>query len=67
MLNLSLRGLATGATPVVRRRLAPLPFEQEMNLVPLSDNVSLLGFRRDAGGVVRLIADEWLEIGRAHV
>ena len=43
VLSLSLRGLRPGQRPVLRRRVAPLPFGREMELVPLPDGRSLLG------------------------
>lgn len=55
--SLSLRGLRHAA-PQVRRRVAPLPFGRELELVPLPDGRSLLGFRYDAPGAVRLAAEE---------
>lgn len=57
VLSVSLRGLQAGSLPLVRSRLAPLPFGRELELVPLPDGVSLLGFRRDAPGAVRVAPD----------
>ena len=57
--SLSLRGLATGQAPRLRRQRAPLPFGRELELVPLPGGQgALLGFRRDAPGAVRLTAAE---------
>ncbi|AII53758.1 hypothetical protein N008_17475 [Hymenobacter sp. APR13] len=56
--SLSLRGLRGGQPPVVRRRVAPLLFGREMELVPLPDGRALLGFRFDAPGAVRVAPAE---------
>ncbi len=58
VLSLSLRGLRPGQRPVLHRRRAPLPFGREMELVPLPDGRSLLGFRFDAPGAVRVAPAE---------
>ncbi|MBT9395629.1 hypothetical protein KLP40_20860 [Hymenobacter sp. NST-14] len=58
VLSLSLRGLRGGQRPVLRRRTAPLQFGREMELVPLPDGRTLLGFRFDAPGAVRVAPRE---------
>ena len=52
--SISLRGLQSGERPQLRRRVAPLPFGRELELLPLPDGRSLLGFRYDGPGAVRL-------------
>lgn len=58
--RLSLRGLGPGHPPVVRRQPVPLAFGRELELVPLPDGHTLLGFRFDGPGAVRVAAEERL-------